>query len=328
MSFLGSFDYTKGSAWGGTQISPLLLQVAAIVGGVLALDHFLLRSPQTALLKILFNVLTLGLWYWYDVIQSYSDIEFVKEYGYSLPFLGPVGIGQGIVHKGDGTGPSVAPESSPKPYMFLVYALLILIPFGFSNFLVGDKWGGLLKFILSVNIFTFMLGWIWAIYSTVYMYLYPKELFTKGTDHPFPISIFLGKNGSAPGLTMPEKQPIEIQSGFSLTSLFPFLAPIEEFFLSGLVKTGEVVENSAEIMKKTSEQLKTIENTVEKVQSGGGAAFPSEAIFFGTAILILVGSLVTTFLRFRKGSKNKQPEKDNDIPPETDDGPPSGPRIL
>ena len=95
-----------------------------------------------------------------------------------------------------------------------------------------------------------------------------------------------------------------------------------------MVKAGEVVENSAEIMKETGEKLNKLENTVGQVQKGGGSVFPSETIFFGTALLILAGSLFTTFMRFQKAPKNKKSEKDNDIPPEVDDAPPSGPRIL
>lgn len=53
--------------------------MATIFGGALGLDHLLLRSPTTAFAKVVLNILSLGLWYFYDVLQVLGEKENVMK---------------------------------------------------------------------------------------------------------------------------------------------------------------------------------------------------------------------------------------------------------
>ena len=73
------FDYTQKSFWGGSWYPYWTLIVATILGGFFGLDHIWLRSPTSGLLKFIVNILTLGLWYFYDMIQILGEKENVMK---------------------------------------------------------------------------------------------------------------------------------------------------------------------------------------------------------------------------------------------------------
>jgi hypothetical protein len=70
-----------------------ILPVTGLIGG----DHLLLRSPMTALLKLISIVPLFGFWYFYDIAQALGEREYVEKYGIAVPFYGPTGIGAGII---------------------------------------------------------------------------------------------------------------------------------------------------------------------------------------------------------------------------------------
>lgn len=67
--------------------------------GMVGMDHFAIGSKETGMAKALINMLTLGSWYFFDVIQSF-DSEKIAEEGLAIPFYGPAGIGQGKFGEG------------------------------------------------------------------------------------------------------------------------------------------------------------------------------------------------------------------------------------
>lgn len=338
MSFLGNFDHTTGKTWGGTQLNPGLLKATSVLGGFFGLDHLLLRSPRTALFKFIFNLISFGFWYWYDILQVFFDEASVKEFGYTIPILGPVGLGAGILAD---PSKSPAPEGTPSPWLFLAYMLLVFVPLGFSSFLAGDFRGGAAKFLLTWSVWFTILGLVWTIYSGIYAVLNTESLLTKGTDRLFPTTLFMDPYGPAPNLIPPKlaEEEKKLQSswfswipGFSLVE--NLLQPVEKAALKTVVAVGEPVLNVAESVKNS-----TIAETSKSpaVAQVGGAILAasgfdsSKAVFFGTVALILVGAIGITgsrmFLRKKDTSLN-QTEK-NDVPPEgfRNDVPP-GPRVL
>lgn len=341
MSFLGSFDHTTGATWGGSQLSPSVLKIFATLGGFFGLDHILLRSPKTGLLKFLVNCISLGFWYWYDIVQVFGDMEFVQKYGYSIPGLGPVGLGAGILHSGTNTG--MAPETSPSPFIFLAYTAMILVPFGFSHFIAGDTAGGAMKFLLTYLFFTFFLGIAWALYSGFMLVFNTQEILEKGTDRMFPATLFMDPFGAAANLTIPktiedDKKEEEASSFFNWIFGFlglGFLKPIQKPILEGIVSAGDAVTNVASSVKQSAEMIeetKTAPAVTELLQKGGALlpATASTPVFLGIAGLILVGALVTTAFRFQgaKQTGTTSPVEKTDVPPEVSDEPPSGSRAF
>ena len=87
-------ETTHGQYWGG-HVLPywvFLVVTALPMTGFFGLDHLLFKSPSTALFKCITNIFTLGLWYFYDIIQAFSDKHYVKHFGLSVPFSGPKGL--------------------------------------------------------------------------------------------------------------------------------------------------------------------------------------------------------------------------------------------
>ena len=348
MSFLGSFEHTTGKTWGGVQISPPILQATALLGGFFGLDHLLLRSPQTAFAKFITNILTLGLWYWYDVIQVFQDMDFIKQYGYTFPIKGPVGLGVGIV--GDTSGPTAAPKGTPSPFMFLAYMALLFAPFGMSNFLAGDFQGGTAKFFLTFFIFTTILGLLWSFYSLLFASFNTQKLLTQGVDRFFPATLILPPFGPSPALTIPgvtkAEEALEEDSIFTkaYNMIFGF---IEKPILETVVSVTEPIVDTAQNIKN----IATNEAATTPPSQAGGGAFTtmtntalllaagqeggskpdsvSQALFLGAAALVLVGSVSLTYARFWGAKKKNLNEDRNDIPPEgfQNDVPP-GPGVL
>jgi hypothetical protein len=337
-SFLGPFDHTTGATWGGSQLSPTVLKVLAVLGGFVGLDHLVLRSPKTALLKFLVNCISLGFWYFYDIVQVFADTDFIRTYGYSIPGIGPVGLGAGILHQDAPIGQ--APKTSPSPFLFLAYSLLIAIPFGVSHFIAGDYYGGAAKFFLSYVIFTFLLGWIWAAYSTFNVIFNTKQLLEKGTDRMFPATLFMDAYGPAPNLMIPKTEKESEEESFS--SLFNwifgclgFLKPLEKPVLEGVVSAGTTLTDVAKVAKQSAidiEKTDTAPAVAEVLQKGGAfLSTSSTPIFLGVSALILVGAVGLTFARKFQGAKQEktyQSKDKNDLPPKISDEPPSGSRAV
>jgi hypothetical protein len=338
-SFLGPFDHTTGATWGGSQLSPTVLKVLAVLGGFIGLDHLVLRSPKTALLKFLVNCISLGFWYFYDIVQVFADTDFIRTYGYSIPGIGPVGLGAGILHQDAPVGQ--APPASPSPFLFVAYSLLIVIPFGFSHFIAGDYAGGAAKFFLSYIFFTFLLGWAWAAYSTFNLVFNTKGLLEKGTDRMFPATLFMSNYGQAPNIMIPKsakpKELEEAEAGSFFDWIFGclgFLKPLEKPVLEGVVSAGTTLTGVAQVAKDTAIQMEktdTAPAVAEVLQRGGSlVATSSTPVFLGVSALILVGAVGLTLFRL-KGAKHEdsiQTKDKNDLPPEVSDEPPSGSRAL
>lgn len=327
MSFLGTFEHTTGTTWGGTQLDPGTLKFATVLGGFFGIDHLLLRSPRTALFKFILNLLTFGFWYWYDILQVFGDLDSVKRYGYTVPIYGPVGLGAGILHD---SATKAAPEDTPTPLTFFMYMLFVFLPFGISNVIAGDSSGGFMKILFSIVFWPFILvAILWSIYSGFYAVFNTESLLTRGTDRMFPFSLLLGSYGSATNLKPPNLTKAEAfeSSWWSMipggSFLMSFFRPVEKAALQTVVAVGDPALNVAETLKD------------QAVQTGGALLSDdtgiSKALFLGAFALVFVGATFVTgarFLQAKKPEDSKQTER-NDIPPEgfTDDVPP-GPRLL
>jgi hypothetical protein len=276
-----AFDYTTGATWGGTQLSPTALKVASVMGGFVGADHLLLRSPGTAALKCLVNFFTLGFWYFYDLIQVFGDQTELQAKGYSLPCVGPAGIGAGLLHK---EGVPTAPKTSPSPYMFAIYVLMILVPFGVSHFIAGDLYGGAAKFFLTFNPFTFLLAFVWAAYSAYAIIVTPKTIVQKGTDRFFPATLFMDPYGFSENLQLyrpapPAGQNTGLISGVIMAFFGPFLKIVEPLLgpfiqpvLLPAVGAAQAAQLTAKTALATAESVKgAIEGTLPPALAAASA---------------------------------------------------------
>jgi hypothetical protein len=154
--------------------------------GLFGLHHLLLRSSQTFVLFLVVNVLTLGYWWMYDLVQlSNYTTDRLNEEGLHAPW-GPLGIAQGMWLDESAPTPPVTDNSPPNPWWFFAYALLIPAA-PLSLLLAGDSKNALSRFL---DLTVVPLGWIFYVYSIFVDYWSifgkPTDFFLFGTKRTFP----------------------------------------------------------------------------------------------------------------------------------------------
>ncbi len=183
------FYYTQRGFWGSPNANFTVFAALAIIPftGLLGLDHFYLRSPLSGLLKAVGNLLTFGLWYFYDIAQVTGEADRVKKNGMSYPIVGPTGLGAGIFLEKD------EEAKGATPLTFLIYAILVLLPlpFALDHFFVGDTWGGFAKIFANFNIFLFIFGIFWAGMAVFRLFFKTDAIFTQGVERVFPFTFFM-----------------------------------------------------------------------------------------------------------------------------------------
>jgi hypothetical protein len=330
-------QYTSGKFWGGTVLPfwVLMLFTALPFTGFFGIDHLLFRSPTTALMKGVTNVFTFGLWYVYDMVQVFSDKQFIKEYGLSKPFTGAAGLGldyfRGI------QGNDVLPPSKSSLtslLLFVLYLFTIFLPFGVSNFVAGDVDGGIGKFLLSFGIWG--LFWVPFLFIAGFFELYrnltdPQTMFTEGAVRPPPLTFLMGSTGYSPNLMNPDSIA-KAKENAKMDWYGTFVKPVLSFFgitdpkevldtakcvvvppiektvdaattaASGLTALAATVPQvAAEATQKLQtftdpEQLKAAAAAAAKVQTGGGSS-SFDTLFVAGVGLLIVGGLFAAFLR-------------------------------
>lgn len=262
------FAYTQGKFWGGANADYVILALLACfpLTGLLGVDHLYMRSPLTAVLKTILNVLTLGLWYFYDIAQVLTESATVREIGYSVPVLGPIGLGAGLF----GTG--AEPMTGPSPLRFLAYvaAALLPLPFGQDFFVAGDTWGGIMKLVtLFVPIF-WLFGLLWSLYVVFRIFFQTESLLTEGVPRFFPFTLFMDNYYCPKGTLGPDRPCTQAAPGADQGLLMRLLG-----ILQGIPILGRLVDpivTTAQVAKQTAEVVvnETLKPTVEFVQ--GAAA--------------------------------------------------------
>jgi len=206
------FHYTTGDYWEGSVVPYWVYMILTILPtGFFGLDHLLLHSPQTALQKAIINIFTLGFWYFYDIIQVFSDRSYIDSYGLSRPFVGPTGLGykylSGVLSPENQESPDLPPAESGQfsSLFFALYLALIFVPFGVPNFLVGDTSGGVIKFIFTIFLFGLFIPFVFlgGLYELFVSINDPEGVFEKGVRLSIPFSWFVGKEQLAPNLMKP-----------------------------------------------------------------------------------------------------------------------------
>ena len=182
-------EITQSDYWGGSQIPYWLYMLFVIfpVTGILGVDHLLLRSPMTALLKFLSFVPLFGFWYFYDIAQL-GEGSTIKENGIGIPFYGPGNIGKGMFHA---PGKKPSPDTVPRPWAFAGYVLtsIIFLAFPINKLIIGDYYGALAQ--LCMLIFA-PLAIAWSIYDIYRVMSHTRDVMEKeGTARIPPATFFM-----------------------------------------------------------------------------------------------------------------------------------------
>jgi len=172
--------------WGGPDRDYYTFVIMSVLLGLVGGDHIYLRSFKTAFLKALFNLFTFGAWYWWDLSQIFFQKETVLREGLASPFDWIRNIGRGVF---------VSP-ANPVDYVsqksYIIYGLLTVF-FGLiaaDKFYMGDYVMGVAKLVLCLNLFTFVIGWIWAGWDAWNAVFCEKELLDTGIPPPLGLGSF------------------------------------------------------------------------------------------------------------------------------------------
>jgi TM2 domain-containing membrane protein YozV len=169
----------------------------SVFGGFLALDHIYLRSFETAFQKVLYNFFGLGIWYFWDLIQIFSDGKKVRSAGLSSPFDWTQGIGRGVF-----TDPEKEQKYVPEK-SYIIWAFLAIFG-GFlalDKFYIGDTWHGVVK-LVSVFSPIFLFGLFWVAWDAFHAYFMTKQVVGDKISLPFPLT-WIGFNETDGSIFLP-----------------------------------------------------------------------------------------------------------------------------
>lgn len=265
---------TQGSYWGGAQIPYwiyLILVILPFTG--FGIDHLVLRSPLTSILKFLSIIPLFGFWYFYDIAQACGERELIEKYGIGVPFYGPVGIGQGIFSQSDRI--KEGPTNIPRPWLFVFYALttLIFIAFPINKFVIGDYVGGITQFLMYISIIFIPVAIAQGIYDIYNLLFDTKGLFENGHAR-FPVipAALIGGNFNNSVLG-PSKSSMS-DSPFGLVGTVAKIVAVEgtrraiDSVIEPVKAVGTVIEGAAAVATGAEAAAKA---TVESVEAGAKA---------------------------------------------------------
>lgn len=174
--------------------------------GFFALDHIYLRSFQTAFQKVSLNFMGLGIWYFWDLIQIFTDGRKVQTEGLSSPFDWVQGIGRGIFADPNAEYKYVSEKS------YIIWAFLTIFGgfFALDKFYLGDYIHG---FVKMISVFV-VIGWFWVGWDAFHAVFMTKETIADKISLPPPLTWF-GFNETDGGIFLPAEKKAAGISGIA-----------------------------------------------------------------------------------------------------------------
>ena len=219
--------------------------VLSFVFGFMGIDHFYLRSFGTGIQKFGFNMVSFGMWYFWDLIQIVAEGKKVQEEGLTTPFDWVRGIGRGVFENSVAAAAAPAPSAPSAPSGpqsgggpptggkvmmaqkdIFVYSILTVMfgIFGLDKLYLGEPLQALAKLLTCFNIFIFLFGWLWVVWDIVKVFLFTDSLMKNGISPPPPFSFMFTQPISAQELFIPREVSAEEAAGkglfASITGMF------------------------------------------------------------------------------------------------------------
>lgn len=172
--------------WGTRDRNFFTFLLLSIFGGFFALDHIYLRSYPTAVQKVALNFFGFGLWYFWDLLQLFTEGQTVREKGLSSPFDWTQGIGRGVFSE---------PEDRKNPVLaaksYILWSFLAIFGgfFALDKFYIGDYWHGLVK-LVSIFSPIFLFGFLWVGWDAFHAFFMTKDVLSGAISLPPPLTWF------------------------------------------------------------------------------------------------------------------------------------------
>lgn len=280
MEVNGKMELTEVSSvsfWKERDRSFWIFTILTVFGGLIGLDHIYLRSFNTAIFKIIVNVLFLGAWFIWDIVQLITDHTDIAENGLRLPFA-PYDnrVGAGVISSP--TSASLPSRiTTPPTTSIFIYMILALMPI--TGFIGIDRWyagswlTGIVKLIWNLCLFG-----SWYFYDIFNIFFREKTILTNGLINPPPFGStviakgdFLPTSGTSPASTSIFGQLWRlIYSLFTLTDVVDTVIAIAPAPIPQTIATVKSqVETTVESARTMIEIGKRAGNLMQRAASAG-----------------------------------------------------------
>lgn len=249
------------------------------VTGLLGLDHFALGSQFSGMAKAFVNLITLGSWYAYDIVQVYNSHNLRRD-GLQIPFLESGSIGKGRI---DDEPASMMTKNTKLWLYVLVLALFGGLYFITSFFISNDTdlTSTIIYYISSASFYA-SLGILLFI---VYYYFTAKttNLFAGATTKTNAVANLQASTGVS-SLVGPQNAVTSLLSQ-SMPSMTGLSATKSMFSMLGGGNMNEIKNIAQEVMN-------------------GGAKESFQHIYFGliVALIPISGFIIYTLRKYKKSS--------------------------
>ncbi len=215
VSDVGTWKHADRSFW--------IFVALSIFTGFLGLDHFYIRSNETAIKKLLVNVLGFGFWYFYDVIQVLTEGKKIQSEGLSSPLDWIQGIGRGMFAQSKTSEEKGPKFSAPKSYMLYTILAVALGAFGADKFYLGYTFQGIVKFLSVFSIIFTIFGLVWVLYDAFNAIFMTDSLMKNGIWAPPPFSFVFRKPILAKELFEVQEEKEKVSKPFSIWDYIPLV---------------------------------------------------------------------------------------------------------
>jgi TM2 domain-containing membrane protein YozV len=218
----------------------------SVFTGFFALDHIYLRSFDTAFQKFFYNLLGLGIWYWWDLIQIFTEGPRVQKEGLTSPFDWTQGIGRGVFNFSDSPA-KFAPEKS-----YIIWAFLAIFGgfFALDKFYLGDYMHAFTKLLTVFFPFFTLFGVIWVGWDAFHALFMTKEVVSGTISLPIPLGWF-GYNETNGRIFLPSQPK---QAGESMIArMIKGTSPEKVFNIAALMGVPELTKTVGGLIGRVKE---------------------------------------------------------------------------
>ncbi len=170
--------------------------------GFAGLDHMAIGSQFTGFAKLFINIITLGSWYFYDIVQVYNT-KNLRDKGLKIPFLETGSIGKGRIDD----IPSKELKSNEKNWLYLLFTLAFGLLYFITTFFLSTSTDTFAKGFRYFSGFLLLASVALGVFTIFSFATNKKQLLTTPTYGTNPRDS-LSSLYSTSGLTNPALNPI------------------------------------------------------------------------------------------------------------------------
>jgi hypothetical protein len=234
--------------------------------GFFALDHVYLRSFDTAFQKVLYNFFGLGIWYWWDMCQIFTEGKRVQSDGLTSPFDWIQGIGRGVFAT-SGVENKYMPEKS-----YIIWAFLAIFGgfFALDKFYLGDYIHAFTK-LISIFSPIFLFGILWVAWDAFHAFFMTKETIANKISLPIPLTWF-GYNETDGSVFLPSAAKKDAGAISAIAQVISGV-PIKQWInLGTLAGFGPLADAAKQLTGKLGDLKEKASSVAQQPQALLGAA--------------------------------------------------------